>query len=466
MLAAMKRDDPLLQSTHPCAPTSVQGRPTEELALVYPPALGGERYELEPGTVFGRSPDDGVTAILNTTVSRRHAAVQSGLGGVLYLADLESRNGTRVDGQRSELPLPLGRQAVVRLGDVLGVIDAPSDATFEDGDVLPGRSPAMRDARRLLERAASDHAPVLVLGETGAGKERVAREIHERSGRLGEYVALSCAELSPELIESELFGHERGAFTGAGGAKPGLFMAAHGGTLFLDEIGELPLDLQSKLLRVLQEGEVRPLGSTRTQRVDVRVVAATNRDLPALAETAGFRRDLYARLAFWELRLPPLRERRQDILEWVGLLLARWNDERHAETELQFLPDAAERLLLHPWHDNLRGLARLVHRLASIGAEQPIGLRMLALAMPELGLPREAAVSESAPPPATSATAPPQKSVLPTARPNVPTRDEFLAAYEQCGRSVRATAKHFGRDRRQIYRWLDGCGIPRDSGND
>jgi DNA-binding NtrC family response regulator len=462
----MKRDDPLFQSTHPRAPASDQARPTEELTLVYPHALAGEKYELKAGTVFGRSPDEGVSAILDTTVSRRHATLQTGLGNVLCLADLESRNGTRVNGQRSELPLPLGLQAVVRLGDVLGVVDARSDATFEDGDVLPGGSPAMRDARRLLERAASDHAPVLVLGETGAGKERVAREIHERSGRRGEYVALSCAELSPELIESELFGHERGAFTGAGGAKPGLFLTAHGGTLFLDEIGELPLDLQSKLLRVIQEGEVRPLGSTRIQRVDVRVVAATNRDLPALAETGGFRRDLYARLAFWELRLPPLRERRQDILEWVGLLLARWNDERHSQTELQFLPDAAERVLLHSWHDNLRGLARLVHRLATLAPEQPIGLRTLALALPELGPPREPRAVESAAPPATSPTAPPQGSVLPKARPNMPTRDEFLAAYEQCGRSVRGTAKHFGRDRRQIYRWLDSFGVPRESGND
>jgi DNA-binding NtrC family response regulator len=466
MLAAMKRDDPLFQSTHPRAPASVQGQPAQELTLVYPHELVGERFELAPGGIFGRSLEEGVTVILNTTISRRHAELRPGLGGVLCLADLESRNGTRVNGERSELPIPLGHQAVVRLGDVLGVIDAPSDATFEDGDVLPGGSPAMCAARRLLERAASDRAPVLVLGETGAGKERVARELHERSGRLGEYVALSCAELSPELIESELFGHERGAFTGAGGAKPGLFTAAHGGTLFLDEIGELPLELQSKLLRVLQEGEVRPLGSTRTQQVDVRVVAATNRDLPALVEKGGFRRDLYARLAFWELCLPALRERRQDILEWVGLLLERWNEDRHAEAELHFLPDAAERVLLHPWHDNLRGLGRLVHRLASFASEQPIGVRTLALALPELGPAGESPFTESAPPPPGPATAPPQGSVLPKARRGVPTRDEFLAAYEASGRSVRATAKHFARDRRQIYRWLDGFGVPRDSGKD
>jgi DNA-binding NtrC family response regulator len=464
----MSRDGPGFQSTHPNAPASGFSGSAQVLTVVYPRELAGQCIPLFPGLALGRSPESDVTSIFHPTISRRHAEVRPGLGGLLCLSDLSSRNGTSVNGKRPQMPVPLGAQSVVRLGDVLAVVDARSNGRFEDDPVLPGASSRIQQTRSELARAAIDPAAVLIIGETGTGKERLAREVHRRSGRKGPYLALSCAELSPQLVESELFGHERGAFTGATSAKPGLFLAAQGGTLFLDEIGELPLELQAKLLRVLQEGEVRPVGGTKAVSIDVRVVAATNRDLPELVAREQFRRDLYARLALWELRLPPLRERRQDILNWVNLLLSMWNQERGSRAELELLPDAAERVLLHDWFDNLRGLDRMVHRLGSLASDRPFSLRALVEALPELGVLAEPTATPPAAPGGHSSTLPPREaeSLSPTAARERPSREEFLAAYDASGGSVRAMSKHFGKDRRQIYRWLESFGIARDPQED
>ncbi|MFO7180597.1 MAG: sigma 54-interacting transcriptional regulator [Pseudomonadota bacterium] len=454
------------QTTHPSAPSGASSAAqAHELVLVYPAGLAGQRFELRPDLTFGRSPDATVATLLHETVSRRHAVVQRGLGGVLFLRDLGSRNGTRVNGARVTAPVALAPNAVVRLGDVLGIVDEPSARGFDADPVFRGSSAAMARAREQLERSASDPAPVLILGETGAGKERVAYEVHRVSGRTGPYVTLNCAELTAELVESQLFGHERGAFTGAQTAKSGLFVAADRGTLFLDEIGELPLDLQPKLLRVLETGEVRPLGSVRTHRVDVRVVGATHRALSDMVEHGQFRRDLHARLAYWEVRLPPLRERRRDLLAWLAFLLGVWNGERGTHARLELLPDAAEAILLHAWPDNLRGLSRLVHRVAGVAGSSEVGLDTLARAMPEVLAPPHGALPSSSSPPEQAASdveAARESGGALTSRAR-PARDELLAVYEALGRSVRATAKHFGKDRRQIYRWLDSYGIPRDS---
>ncbi|HEX9622583.1 MAG TPA: sigma 54-interacting transcriptional regulator [Polyangiaceae bacterium] len=468
----MPRDGPGYQSTHPKAPASGWTTPEQVLTLVHPPELAGQSIPLSLNLTLGRSPEADVASIFHRTMSRRHAQLRSGLGGVLCLSDLGSKNGSKVNGKGANMPVPFGGQAVIRLGDVLGVVDEPTDRRFGDDPVLPGASARMARAREQIERAAADPSPVLILGETGTGKERLAREVHERSGRSGPYLTLNVAELSPQLIESELFGHERGAFTGATTSKVGLFAAAHGGTLFLDEIGELSLELQPKLLRVLQEGELRPLGGVQARRIDVRIVAATNRNLPELVETDAFRRDLYARLALWEVRLPPLRERRQDILPWIDALLSAWNRQRGTRVELGFLPDAAERVLLGSWPDNLRGLDRLVHRLASLELQRPVSERALFDAMPELfpGSVRPDAPDGSVPPggaasnsAAGGSTLPPRDEPLAARRPS---REELLAVYEATGHSVRATSKHFGKDRRQIYRWLEGFGIPRGRDED
>jgi transcriptional regulator with GAF, ATPase, and Fis domain len=448
-------EGPWFHSTHPNAPVSVSAGPALELVVVHPPEVAGLRFPLGPELVFGRASEPKVLAIPHATISRRHAAVRLGMGGVLLLEDLQSRNGTKVNGARLELPAPLQPQTLVRLGDVHAVVDTRAERRFNQDPVLPGSSPRLEHVRSKLDEAASGSAAVLIIGETGTGKERLAREVHERSGRSGQYITLNCAELSPQLIESQLFGHERGAFTGASAAKPGLFAAAHRGTLFLDEIGELSLELQPKLLRVLQEGEVRRVGSVETERIDTRVVAATNRDLPALVEQGSFRRDLYARLSFHDLRLPPLRERRQDILGWLALLSGSYGQTRGSAVALAFAPDAVERILLHTWPDNLRGLDRLVHRLASHTGN--VGVTALLEALPELGSRSDAPLPSEAPPPRAGSTAPPNAASSPA-----PTREEFLAAYEANGRSVRGTAKHLGKDRRQIYRWLERFGIPRD----
>jgi transcriptional regulator with GAF, ATPase, and Fis domain len=293
-----------------------------------------------------------------------------------------------------------------------------------------------------VARAAPDPSPALIIGETGTGKELIAAEMHRLSGRRGELVAINCAAISPQLIESQLFGHVRGAFTGAGEANTGLVRAARGGTLFLDEIGELPLELQAKLLRVIQEGEVLPVGGTQATKVDVRVIAATNRDLEADAEAGLFRRDLYARLALWVVRVPPLRERRVDVISWFERLHRRWLERRGrspaAGGTLAFEPNAAEALILNAWPENLRGVDRLVHQHGTM--TRPLTVADLP---PWL----------AARPGSMVSTPPPERRVIPA-----PTKAELEQALMETG-SVRATAKRYGRDRRQIYRWMEAFGI-------
>ena len=455
--------------TSPEAPRSSLPGARSALYIVHPPELAGLLIELVPGLTIGREasipPGDAQSgapfAVLShPTVSRRHCLVRDAFG-VPVLEDLGSSNGTRVDGVPLTKPTVLLAQSVVRIGSVLAVVDERPFAGAEWTPALPGVAPAVVRARDALRRAGTGMAPVLILGETGTGKERVAAEIHEQSARPGPYVKFSCAELSRDLAHSQLFGHERGAFTGASGSHRGLFAAADRGTLFLDEVGELHLELQAKLLRVLQEGEIRPLGSATATRVDVRVVAATNRELSEDVERGNFRRDLYARLSFFEVRLPALRARRQDLFWWLDYLAAVVAASRgQPHTPLPLVPDAAEALLLHAWPENLRGVDRLAHRLLAL-EPQAIGRRVLASVMPELG---------NVPPPQTE---PPRASSQPAVSEEAnqarasdpaldrPSREEFLAVYEGTGRNVRATSKHFGKDRRQIYRWLELYGIER-----
>jgi DNA-binding NtrC family response regulator len=226
---------------------------------------------------------------------------------------------------------------------------------------MVGSSPSMQKLYKIITKAANSTHPVLILGETGTGKELVARSIHFTGPNLNRpFIPVDCGSLAPTLIESELFGHVKGAFTGATCAKDGLLALADGGTVFLDEIGELPLDLQSKLLRALQEKEVRPVGGTRSIPINVRVLAATNRDLEQEVSQGRFRRDLYFRLNVLTLRIPPLRERKEDIPTLVGAFL-----EHHMRaTELEHhLSDEALRLLLaYEWPGNVRELQNCIER--------------------------------------------------------------------------------------------------------
>lgn len=228
---------------------------------------------------------------------------------------------------------------------------------------LLGQSPPMVRLRDRIERVATTPLPILLVGETGTGKEVAARLVHEQSGLGGPFIPVDCGALSPSLVEAELFGYERGAFTGANQRRDGLVHAARGGTFFLDEIGELKPELQAKLLRVLQERRFERVGGNQPLEADVRWITATNQDLPALMRQGRFREDLYHRLAVFPIRLPPLRERREDIVPLAKTLLARIGHEL-ARPELRLDADAERFLRTADWPGNVRELHNALERAA------------------------------------------------------------------------------------------------------
>jgi len=257
--------------------------------------------------------------------------------------------------KQAERKLRVKRQTLAR---VSGVPEDPAG--------MVARTEAMKQVLSLARRAAKVDSTVLITGESGVGKERVAQLIHEESGRAHKaFVAVNCAAVTESLLESELFGHARGAFTGATHDRPGLFEAAHGGTLFLDEVGEVPASMQAKLLRALQEKEVRRVGENQSRKVDVRVVAATNRNLAAEVVSGRFRQDLYYRLRVIELRVPPLRERRDDLLPLARVLLAEAT-ERLGRRVSGLSPEAADQLLRYEWPGNVRELGNAIERAVAL----------------------------------------------------------------------------------------------------
>ena len=242
-----------------------------------------------------------------------------------------------------------------------------------------GDSPAMREVFERIQRVATTDTTVLILGESGTGKELVARAVHEQSPRSNApLITVNCAAIPDNLIESELFGHEKGAFTGAVETHQGLVEAAHGGSLFLDEIGELPPEAQARLLRVLQEGEIRRVGSTRSRQVDIRLIAATNRDLKKLVELGDFRSDLYFRLHVMEIELPPLRERGEDIRVLAEHLLER-SCKRLNRPRLHFSPEALSALDHYPWPGNVREMENMIERAVILADSAHIGVDTLGL---------------------------------------------------------------------------------------
>jgi len=291
-------------------------------------------------------------------------------GGRIQLFDLGSTNGTWVNGLRvGHAELSLG--STLRIGETeisVEAVDRSGESAFEG--IVSGAA-CMREVFDLIERVAPSSAAVAILGETGTGKELIARAIHARSERnKGAFVPVNCAAISRELIESELFGHEKGAFTGALTARKGAFEEASGGTIFLDEIGELSADLQAKLLRTLELGEVKRVGSSRPFRVDARVVAATHRDLRAMVKTGAFREDLYYRLAVIRVELPPLRRRPGDVPLLVNRL-ARAFAPRGGMPG--FTPEAMRRLEAHPWPGNVRELKNVLARALLLRRGSAIG---------------------------------------------------------------------------------------------
>jgi two-component system response regulator AtoC len=256
------------------------------------------------------------------------------------------------------------------------------DRHFEN---LVGRNSRMQEIYDLVGRIADNNATVLLNGESGTGKEVLARAIHQKSNRSQRpFVAVNCAAIPAELLESELFGHEKGAFTGAIATKVGKFELATGGTLFLDEIGHLRLDLQAKILRALQEREIERVGGTRTIKIDVRVLAATNRDLKKAIEDGAFREDLYYRLNVVPITLPPLRQRREDIPLLVEHFIAKYNRE-FARKVKGFSAGATAALYQYDWPGNVRELENVIERAVALAQSETISLRELPLEISILG---------------------------------------------------------------------------------
>ncbi len=345
-----------------------QGRSCHLRILAGPSA--GTEIDLPPvGVVIGADPSADVV-LEDEAVSGRHCTVAPADDG-FEVNDLGSRNGTLLDGVAiNQARVPVG--AVLRLGKSLIQLmpqDAPVEIPPSEADgfgALAGSSLAMRGAYAMLERASQSSASILFLGESGTGKELAARAVHEHSPRKdGPMVVFDCGAASETLIQSDLFGHVRGAFTGAQSDRQGAFAAAHGGTLFLDEIGDLPLNLQPRLLRMLEAGEVTPLGARTPERYDVRVVAATHRDVFQEVGRGQFRGDLYYRLAVVEVHLPPLRQRLDDIPELVRLFLARAGADNFGDLEGSNL----KQLMGYHWPGNVRELRNVVSRAVALSPE-------------------------------------------------------------------------------------------------
>jgi DNA-binding NtrC family response regulator len=337
-----------------------------------------------------------------------------------------------------------------RLVDAARLAAAPGEQdAFHN---LVGRSPRMREVYALLDKAAQVDATVLVLGETGTGKELAARAIHYHSGRRERrFIAVNCGALPGELIESELFGHARGAFTGAAVAKPGLFEEARGGTLFLDEVGELPLPAQVKLNRALQEKEIRRVGESTPVKIDVRIVAATHRDLREEVRAGRFREDLFYRLNVIAVTLPPLRERAED----VPLLAAHFLDKHARALRREFRgfePEVLVRLAGYAWPGNVRELENTVERAVAVAGGERIGLA---------DLPPEVAAAPPGAAPAEALAALPYRDAVAGARDRV-TREYLVALLTEFDGNVTRAAERAGLERESLHRLLRKHGLRSD----
>jgi DNA-binding NtrC family response regulator len=332
------------------------------------PDQGAQIQVARPRITVGRSAVNDLV-LTDTSVSGTHLQITLGDKRGILLRDLDSTNGTLVGGLRvREAYIEPGTTISVGKTDILFLsadeVEVPLSGQNHFG-ALWGASPAMREVFATLEKVAPTDMSVMIGGQTGTGKELVARALHDESSRAeGPFVVLDCGSLPRELAEAAILGHKKGSFTGAIGDRAGAFEEAHGGTLFLDEVGELPLDLQPKLLRVLDRREVQRIGESQVRKVDVRVVAATHRDLRQMVGQGLFREDLYFRLSVMTVELPPLRDRGEDILLLAQKFLEDFNRVHGRQPKLN--QEAKQILLGEPWPGNVRQLKNTIERAAHL----------------------------------------------------------------------------------------------------
>lgn len=474
------------------------------LVLLYAPHFDqfSPAYLLsERDLVLGRDPSCGV-CVPEGAVSRQHARI-SFRGTRWIISDLGSRNGTLVDG-RFITELALQDQHEIRIGDAIFKFvaqGAESFATYRiDGaSSAPPGAPSLagivgnyqlRVLLRALHRVAASEISVVVLGETGTGKELCARELHLASGRKGAFQPVNCAAIPGSLLESELFGYKRGAFSGAERDKIGLIKAADNGTLFLDEIGDMPIEAQAKLLRVLQSREIIPIGATAPERVNVRIVCATHRNLAALQRDGKFRGDLFARLNEYSVTLPALRDRKEDIYALVRSML-----HRHGRPTMSTTFPFMTGLLHYDWPFNVRELEAAIKRAIAVAEGDLLEVHHLPDAIKEVMLeygvhrvdtdgslllgPAAAHATAidvtvppidvraplayhgpaSEPPPRNLASAEAGPRALVPGRFRAPSEEELRALLAQHRGNLAAVGREFGKERMQVHRWLRKYGI-------
>jgi sigma-54 dependent transcriptional regulator, acetoin dehydrogenase operon transcriptional activator AcoR len=388
------------------------------------------------------------------------------LDGRWVMIDEDSTNGTLLNGVPKDKAvladgdlLELGHtfffyrelvSTTVSVGPGRGETSAPAGAA-EPVLGLDTLIPSLAERFATLAQIAASSLSVVLQGESGTGKEVVAQAVHRLSGRSGPFVAVNCGALPESLIETELFGYRKGAFSGAGEDRPGLVRSADRGTLFLDEIGDLPASSQAAFLRVLQESEVVAVGATRPVKVDVRIVAATHRDLPSLVGRGEFRRDLFARLAGYTLELPPLRARREDLGILIASLLRKLPQAR--ASELTFSSDAARALLRYDWPLNIRELEKWLTMASLLAKSGRIELNHLPqpAPLPALG-------GDARAPAGPALDAGPSKADALSAE-DAARRVELLALFHEHGGNISAVARAMGKGRTQIQRWIQRYGI-------
>jgi transcriptional regulator with GAF, ATPase, and Fis domain len=360
---------------------SIPPVPDELVLLVVTGSARGRRVKFGERVSIGKAPDNDLV-LSDDTVSRHHCVLERGASGIV-VRDLGSTNHTRV-GRTTVAEATIEPGSTITIGNVELLLRAepnraqilPSE-TPRFGDVI-GPSLAMRSIFGLLDRIAPTDACVLIEGETGTGKDILSRAIHEKSAhREHEFLVVDCGAISYNLIESELFGHERGAYTGAVATRQGAFELAGRGTVFLDEVGELPLDVQPKLLRVLESGEFRRVGGNKTLRTEARIIAATKRNLREEVERGKFREDLYFRLSVVPITVPPLRQRREDIPALVERFLEHARRRVPSASQVTLSRETLAALSAHDWPGNVRELRNVLDRaiyVAAAGGEHEVRL--------------------------------------------------------------------------------------------